>query len=192
MLGYADAVRREVEQVGSGSLRVEWLTGMGLLLALGDPDRAEAPLAEAVDLATRAGFEDHLATAEFLLGLVWFKQGRLGRSVVALRHGLSSHRDLGNRRGVCNVLSLVVGVALLGGSTEVAAQLLGGLHRARAEFGLAQHGDEAAAERGFEALILERLGAEGRTLLDARPDSEITIDLALDTLDALAEELDFE
>ena len=41
---------------------------------------------------------------------------------------------------------------------------------------------------GFEALILERLGAEGRALLDARPDSETTIDLALDTLDALAAE----
>ncbi len=185
-LRLADDVRDNTERTGSVVLRQQWLTCMAVALRPVDPDRSLAIFEESVELATRANLQEAVAIAEFLRGLVLFTRRRYAEAATALRRALVGNHDMGNRRGMLNVLSGVAGVADRAGRPETAAVLLAGLRAARDEFGLPGSANERHAEQRIGEHLSQREGADG-VAHQARPlDIEATIDLALGTLDEIA------
>jgi hypothetical protein len=187
-LRFADEVGHSVEQAGSDALRQMWLSATAMALHPVDRGRALELLDESVELASRANLRDGAATSEFWRGLVLFTQRRYADSATAWRRALVGFHDLGNRRGMTNTLSGVSGVALRTGRAETAAVLLAGLRAARAEYGIKGSANERHAELRIEEQLRERAGI-GDAVLHARPpDIEATIDLALSTLDEIADD----
>ena len=186
-LRLSDLVGRDVERTGSIALRQQWLQAAAIAIAPVDRDRALVMLDEAVDLATLASVRDGIATAEFWRGGVFFSGRDYIASAGAWRRSLVVFHDRGNRRGVTNALSGVVGLVLRTGRAETAAALLGGLRASRDQFALRGSAPERHAEQRIEELL--RLDAATAGVLDRRPlDLEVTIDLALSTLDEIVAE----
>ena len=129
--------------------------------------------------------QDLSGSAQFWRGLVLFTRRDSPGAAAALRAALVVFHDFGNRRGMTNVLSGVVGLVLRTGRAEPAAALLGGLRAARDEFALRGSANERHAEQRIEQLLRNSRAAAGA--LDGRPlDLEATIDLALVALDEIA------
>jgi hypothetical protein len=184
-LQLAELVGREVERSGSVAMRQMWLQATAAALAPVDRERALAMLAEAVELATLAGLWDGVATAQFWRGGVLFAGRNLPAAADAWRRGLVISHDRGNRRGVTNMLSGIVGLVLRTGRTGTAAALLAGLRAARDEFRLRGSAIERQAEQRIEELLRADAGASA--VLGGPPlDIEATIDLALATLEEIA------
>ena len=109
-LRLAEEPRRDIERTGSVVLYQNWLTGSALALRPVDPERALALLEEADAIATRENLREGIANNEFIRGLVLYALRRSGAAAVAWRRSLVGNHDMGNRRGMLNVLSAVVGV----------------------------------------------------------------------------------
>ena len=185
-LRYAEEVRRDVVRLGSVPLQSMWLQAMAVALLPVDRERSIALLDEAVELAARSKLREGLGTGEFWRGLVLFTLRRYADSATAWRRSLVSFHDLGNRRGMTNVLSGVTGLADRTGRSEAAVLLLIGLRAARDEFGLRGSANERYAEQRIEEHLHASTGADGAALEGRQLDIEATIDLALDTLDEIA------
>ncbi len=184
-LRLADEVRLDTERIGSDTLRQQWLLGMALALRAVDPDRSLTLLEEAAELVARASLRDSVANVEFFRGLELFTGRRYGDAATTLRRALVGFHDMGNRRGMLNVLSAVTGMANRTGRPEAATALLAGLRAARDEYGL----PGSAIERGAEERIEEHLhhvGSDGVAHHFRSLDIEATIDLALNTLNDIA------
>ena len=104
----------------------------------------------------------------------------------AWRRSLVGNHDMGNRRGMLNVLSAVVGVTDRSGRPDAAASSSPACGAAREEYGIPGSAIERHAEQRVEELILLQLGDDAADARGAPLDDEATIDLALDTLDAIA------
>jgi hypothetical protein len=180
-LRLADEVRHDVEQVGSGLQRVQWLGAMAFALRHVDPDRALVLLDESIELATRANFHDLVANAKFEYGLVLVTRRRYPDAATAWHQALVGFHDRG-RQGITNVLSCVTGLADRTGRPETAAVLLAGLRAARDEYGLPGSAIERRAEHRIEEHLERHPGSDGAVHQARRLDIEGTIDLALDTL----------
>ena len=157
-LRLAEDVRHDVERVGGALLRQQWLAGTALALISVDPDRALALLEESVELATAANLRDAVATCEFFRGLVLFTRRRYGQAATAWRRALVAFHDVGNRRGMTNVLSGVAGLTDRAGRSETAAALLAGLRAARDEFALPGSSIERRAEERISEHLDQRVG----------------------------------
>ena len=185
-LRLADEVRHDTERTRSVVLRQPWLTGMALALLPVDPDRSLALLEESAELATRENLREAVGTAEFFRGLVLFTRRRYADAATALRRALVGYHDMGNRRGMLNVLSGVSGLADRAGRPETAAVLLAGLRAARDEYEIPGSANERHAEERIEEHLQRRPGHRDAAHQVRRLDIEATIDLALDTLDDIA------
>jgi predicted ATPase/class 3 adenylate cyclase len=183
-IGLAEEVGGEVDTTGSIALRQMWLQAMAIARLPVDRERAMALLDEALELATRASLHDGIGTTQFWRGLAWFTRRDHPAAAAAWRRALVVFHDGGNRRGMTNVLSGVVGLVLRTGRANTATKLLGGLHAARDEFALRGSANERHAEQRIEELL--RAIPETAGAREARPlDIEATIDLALATLDEI-------
>jgi tetratricopeptide (TPR) repeat protein len=184
-LHLAEEVRHDVEQSGSGVLPQMWLQGMAIALLPIDPDRSLTLLDEAAEQATRENLQEILATAEFWRGIVLFVRRRYADAATAWRRALVGYHDLGNRRGITNVLSGVTGLTGRTGRPETAVVLLAGLRAARAEYGIPGSANERQAEKRIEEHLSQRGGRESPVHSVLPFDIEATIDLALATLDEI-------
>ena len=185
-LRLADEVRHDTEQTGSVVLRQQWLTAMALALRPVDPEGSLALFEDSVALATSANLQEATAIAEFLRGLVFFTRRRYADAATALRRALVGNHDMGNRRGILNVLSGVAGVADRTGRPETAAALLAGLRAARDEYELPGSANERHAEQRIGEHLSHREGGD-EVMQQPRPlGTEATIDLALGVLDEIA------
>ena len=184
-LRLADDVRHDTERTGSVVLRQQWLSAMALALRPVDPDGSLALFEESVELATRANLREAVAIAEFLRGLVLFTRRRYAERATAMRRALVGNHDMGNRRGMLNVLSGVTGLADRAGRPETAAVLYAGLRAARDEYELPGSANERYAEERMAEHIQRRPGHQDAHHV-RRLDIEATVDLALDTLDDIA------
>ena len=166
----------------------QWLTAMALALRPVDPDRALALLDESARARHRARTSGkRSAIAEFFRGLVLFTRRRYADAATALRRALVGIHDMGNRRGMLNVLSGVAGVADRTGRSETAAALLAGLRAARDEFATARLRERAPRRGADRANISTNARGDRDVAQQLRPlDIEATIDLALATLDEIA------
>ena len=185
-LRLADEVRHDTERTGSLVLRQQWLSAMALALRPVDPEGSLALFEESVELATRANLREAVAIAEFLRSLVLFTRRRYAESATAMRRALVGNHDMGNRRGMLNVLSGVTGLADRAGRPETAAVLFAGTasgpRRVRTSR-LRERALRRGEDRGTSPTPTgpRRCGHHVRRL-----DIEATVDLALDTLDDIA------
>jgi predicted ATPase/class 3 adenylate cyclase len=181
-----DELRPAVERIGSVVLDQNLLTASAIALGPIDLDRSLSMLATSSEMADVEHFSEGLAQSEFFRGLALFRSRRYAEAATALRRALVGNHDAGNRRGMSNVLSAVVGVAERTGRSRAAAQLLDGLLAARREYLLP--GSEF--ERRAEATLGARLGvvvqSSHASTGSGALDLEATIDVALDTLDDIA------
>jgi hypothetical protein len=187
-LSLAADVRHDTERTGSLVLLQQWLSAMALALRPVDPDGSVALFEESVELATRANLREAVAIAEFLRGLVLFTLRRYAESAAAMRRALVGNHDMGNRRGMLNVLSAVIGVTDRAGRPETAAILLASLRAARDEYELHGSANERYAESRMAENLEQRPGAHNAVHQARHLDIEATVDLALDTLDDIADE----
>jgi hypothetical protein len=185
-LRLADAARHDADRTGSVVLRQQWLSAMALALRPVDPDGALALLEESVELATHANLTEAVAIAEFLRGVVLFTRRRYPDAATAMRRALIGNHDMGNRRGMLNVLSAVTGLADRAGRPETAAVLFAGLRSARDEYELPGSANERDAEERIAEHLQRRPGHDDAAHPVRRLDIEATVDLALDTLDDIA------
>ena len=184
-LRLAEEVRHDVEQSGSRVLPQMWRQGMAVALLPVDPDRSLTLLDEAAEHASRENLREILATAEFWRGIVLFVRRRYADAATAWRRALVGYHDLGNRRGITNVLSGVTGLTGRTGRPETAVILLAGLRAARAEYGIPGSANERQAEQRIEEHLSQGDGRESPVHSVLPLDVEATIDLALATLDEI-------
>jgi predicted ATPase/class 3 adenylate cyclase len=184
-LQLADEVRDEIESVGAAALWPQFPGAVAMAVLPVDPDRALALLDESVEFAADANLPYSLATAEFLRGLALFTCRRYADAAAAWRQALVGYHEGGSRRGVCNVLSGVSGLAARVGRSETAAILLAGLRAARHEFGLPGSANERRAEQKIEENLRRHEVTDGAAHQVRPLDIEATIDVALDTLDQI-------
>ena len=163
----------------------QWLSSMALALRPVDPDGSVAMFEESVELATRANLREAVAIAEFLRGLVLFTLRRYAECATAMRRALVGNHDMGNRRGMLNVLSGVTGLAdrarKTGGRRRPLRGTASGPRRVRTS-----RLRERALRRGRMAEHIQRRPGHQDAHHVRRPDIEATVDLALDTLDDIA------
>ena len=150
-IALAVEVGRDVDRVASVVLRQMWLQSMAIAVFPIDSVRSLALLDEALDLAARASLRDGTGTALFWVGIVLFTRREYPDAAAALRRALVLFHEIGSRRGMTNVLSVIVGLVLRTGRSEATAALLGGLRRRARRVRTPRIGERAAgrgADRG--------------------------------------------
>jgi hypothetical protein len=185
-LRLVEEVGRDVADLGSGALRLLWLTATALAVAPEDPDRALVLLDEASELATRGRGLQYGQDTQLFRGLLLLGRRRYAEAAVALSRALEIAQGRGNRRALCNALSAVVGLCAGAGREAAAMRPLAGLRATREHYGLAGSAFERVAEQKIEERLVERLGERADAPEDRLRDVEATFDLALDTLTEIA------
>ena len=185
-LRLADEVRHDTERTGSVVLRQQWLSAMALALRPVDPDGSLALLEESVELATRANLREAVAIAEFLRGLVLFTRRRYAEAATAMRRALVGNHDMGNRRGMLNVLSGVWAWPTARDDRRPPPSSSRACKRPATSTDFPAPRTSATPRSESAEHIQRRAGHDDVVHQVRRLDIEATVDLALDTLDEIA------
>ena len=185
---YEEALRANREAGATPAPIASSLYNIGLCArALGDQDRAERALREALEIATGAGNAVFIANSAIGVGYVMLARGDLASARLFLHQGLDVVAELGNPGWTGSALNLAAAISATGDDFESAARLCGA---ADALLEIAESPVEADDERvrkafepgtrsalgasRFAALAEEgrRLPAEEAVLLARGPDTD--------------------